>query len=441
MFDILFENATILTMDDLKPVLENGFLGITGKKITYLGEDKPDETANRVINCAGDVLMPGLVNAHAHTAMVILRGYADDLKLKEWLYDRVFPAEGRLDKRAACAGFKLGVAEMLSTGTTSFSDMYFFEADAARIASDTGIRARLCNAVLAPGDDFDFYSDRSILETLEMLSDNTLPHDRVRPQMGIHAEYTSSPDIWRQAVEFAKAHSLDMHVHLSETKREHDECIARHGITPARCFAENGVFDVPTIAAHCCHITDEDMGILAKYGVTAVHNPVSNLKLASGIADVPQMIKHGINVAIGTDGCCSNNTLDMFEDIKFAALLAKNLHGDPALMSAYDALKLATVNGARAQGFEGVTGQLKEGFDADLILISMDALSKRPVNDPVSGIVYCASGRDVYMTMVQGKLLYERGEFYTIDIEETLFEVEHYAAPLLCGTRRHSKDA
>lgn len=435
MFDILFENANIVTMDDACPLIEGGYVGVTGKEITYVGKTAPKEAAKRTVNCAGDVIMPGLINTHAHTAMVIMRGFADDLRLQEWLYERVFPAEAKIDERAARAGFTLGVAEMLRTGTTSFSDMYFDETDCARIAAETGVRARLCNAVLAIGDDYVFERDRSVKETLEMLKmlkEPAFPSDRVRPQMGIHAEYTSTPDVWRKAVELAKTHSLDMHIHLSETLREHEECIARHKKTPAAVLCENGVFDVPTIAAHCVYVTDDDMDIMAKHGVTCVHNPVSNLKLASGVADITRMRDRGINVALGTDGCCSNNTLDLFEDIKFAALLAKNLHNDPSEMTAYDALKLATVNGAKAQGFDRV-GQIREGYDADMILISMDSLSRRPVNDVVSSLVYCASGRDVYMTLVQGKVLYERGEFKTIDIEKTLHEVENYAVPLVCG--------
>ena len=436
MLDILFENANIVTMNDAQPLINCGYVGVSGKKIAYVGKDAPKEPAKRKINCAGDVIMPGLVNTHAHTAMVIMRGFADDLKLQEWLYERVFPAEAKLDKRATCAGFTLGVAEMLATGTTSFSDMYCFETDCARIAAETGIRARLCNAVLAISDDYDFERDRSITETremLEMVKNGSLPADRVSPQMGIHAEYTSKPAIWRKAVEFAREHALDMHIHLSETLREHEQCIGRHKKTPTAVLSENGVFDVPTIAAHCVYVTDEDMDILVEHGVTAVHNPVSNLKLASGIADVVHMRERGVNVALGTDGCCSNNTLDMFEDIKFAALLAKNLHSDPSLMSAYDALKLATVNGAQAQGFGGRVGKIEQGYDADMILLSMDALSRRPVNDVISSLVYCASGRDVYMTLVQGKVLYERGEFKTIDIEKTLREVEEYAVPRVCG--------
>ena len=433
MFDILFKNAAVLTMDDTRPFIEKGFVGVQGGKIAYVGEAEPAESAKRVIDCKNKALMPGLVNAHAHTAMCLMRGYADDYALQEWLFDKVFPVEARLDARAVLAGVRLGFAEMLRTGTTSLSDMYCFQPEAARLALESGMRASFCNGIVALGE-FDPVNDRSMVETRALISEfHGAGNGRIKADVSIHGEYTSPPETWRYAVELGQKHGLNMHVHLSETKREHDECVEKHGKTPARRFYEHGVFDLKTIAAHCAWVTDEDIEILALKGVSCAHNPVSNLKLASGIAPVRKMLARGVNVALGTDGCCSNNTHDLFEEVKLAALLAKGITGDPTVLPAYEALKLATVNGARAQGRENEIGRIMEGLEADIILIDLNAPTVRPVYSVESALAYSATGERVCLTMVQGKVLYESGSYTTIDIEEAYNEVERYAVPKALG--------
>lgn len=434
--DILFENASVLTMCDERPVIRGAFVGVTDGFITLVSDERPRESARRVIDCRGDILMPGLVNAHAHTAMCIMRGYADDYALQPWLFEKVFPVEARLTNEAITAGARLGFAEMIASGTTSASDMYFRQPAVARLALEVGFRVSLSNGIVAMGGRLD-PNDRAFTELDELIRDF---HGRgdglVRADASIHAEYTSFPEAWHRETELALEHGLVLHVHLSETKKEHEECIARYGRTPARVFYDEGVFRAKTLAAHCVHVTDEDIDILADNGVSAVHNPVSNLKLGSGVAPVCAMLARGVNVALGTDGCCSNNSHDLFEEIKLAALLAKGTSLDPTKLPAYEAIKLATVNGARAQGREGQTGQVKEGLQADLILIGTHKPSMQPYYSEASAVAYAARGSDVRLTMIKGKILYENGEFTTIDIERALHDVQSVAVPVVKGEKQ-----
>jgi 5-methylthioadenosine/S-adenosylhomocysteine deaminase len=232
-------------------------------------------------------------------------------------------------------------------------------------------------------------------------------------------------------VAFAEENDLRFHIHLSETEFEHTECVKKYGKTPAEILNESNVFSRKTTAAHCCWITEGDMDILAANGATAAHCPVSNLKLSSGVAPVMKMRDHGMNVALGTDGSCSNNNHDMFEEIKMAALLQKYVTGDPSVLPAYEAIKLATVNGAIGQGREKETGKIAAGYDADLIMLNLDSPHLFPLNNPCAAVAYAAGGSDVCMTMVQGRILYEDGEHKTIDIEKIRYEVENYVLPRL----------
>jgi 5-methylthioadenosine/S-adenosylhomocysteine deaminase len=432
MLDILFSNITVITMEDDRPVINNGFVGVKDGKIARVCGEMPREAASRVIDGRKKLIMPGLVNTHAHTAMCVMRGFADDYTLHDWLFEKVFPVEARLTEKAVIAGVKLGFAEMLRSGTTSVTDMYFHQPSAARFAYECGMRVNLSNAVLAHGPEFDFETDRSIRELNELLmSWHGADGGRIRADAAIHGEYTSSPEVWRKVTDIARERSLNIHLHLSETLAEHEDCVKQNGKTPARMFYENGVFDVPVIAAHCTWLTNEDMDLCAEKGVSAAHNPVSNLKLGSGIARICDMQRHGMNVSLGTDSCCSNNSHDLFEEIKTAALLQKGISGDPTVLDAYSALKLATVGGAKAQGRENEIGRVKTGFDADLIMLDLDQPHLYPVYDPLSTVVYSARGSDVCMTMVKGRILYENGEYKTIDLESVYAQVEKYTLPIV----------
>ncbi len=439
MLDLIIKNANIITMDERRPVIRGGCVGIVGGKLAFVSEAVPaehaQEGAKRTINAKGNIVMPGLINAHAHAAMCVMRGYADDYRLDEWLFNKIFPVEGRLTREAVLAGVRLGIAEMLASGTTSFSDMYSNQPAAAGIILKSGIRANLSNGIIALSENFDIEADRSTKELAALLRDHHLAGSgRIRADASIHAEYTSPPWVWERVHAAAAENGLVTHIHLCETAKEADECKARHGgKTPVEVFSEHGIFDTPVSAAHCVHLTENDIRILAEKKVTAVHCPVSNLKLASGIANIRRMAELGVNIALGTDGCASNNDHDLFEEIKLAALLAKGTSLDPTAIPAYEALKMATVNGAKAQGRENEIGQLKEGFDADLIMLDINKPRMQPLYDPIAAAVYAAKGSDVCLTVVQGKILYENGEWMTIDAEKAIAEVKSIAVPIVLG--------
>jgi 5-methylthioadenosine/S-adenosylhomocysteine deaminase len=426
-------------MDDARPVLTNGYVGVNGRKVTYVGDKAPAEPAARVINGSRRLLMPGLINSHSHLPMSLLRGYADDYRLQEWLFDFIFPAEGKMDERCIAAGIRLGLAESIRFGVISCTDMYFHLPQIAEAVIESGAKANITNALLCLDmDKFDFEKDRATIENREVLSRfksnlsaSSNGGGRLILDAGIHAEYTSGPAAWRKSVEFAAENNLRIQIHLSETEHEHEACIKKYGKTPAAILHENGVFSRKTTAAHCCWLSEDDMDILAANGATAAHCPISNLKLSAGAAQVVKMQAHGMNVALGTDGACSNNNFDLFEEIKTAALLQKYLTKDPTALPAYEAIKLATVNGAIGQGRENETGKIKVGYDADLIMLNLDAPHLLPLNEPCSAVAYSARGGDVCMTMVQGKILYENGEYKTLDLEKIRHEVENYVLPRL----------
>ncbi len=403
--ELLIKNVTAVTMDPQNPVVENCFIGIDQGKICWLSEKEPEEKAGRVVDGQGCAAMPGLVNAHTHLPMTLLRGYADDYALQEWLQDHIFPAEGRLDARCVQAGMMLGLAESIRFGTTSVTEMYFKMPTMAEVCFQAGIKANLCNGAMCfdPAS-YDFHKAGETLEMEEMLKSwHMADEGRIRLDVGIHGEYTSCPAVWEQNAAYAQKHGLNIHLHLSETKKEQEECIARWGKTPARILADHGVFESRVTAAHGVWITEEDMDLLAGKKATVAHNPVSNLKLASGVAPAARMAEKGVNVALGTDGVASNNSHDL------------------------------TRGGAFAQGREKECGMLQEGMDADLILVDLSGVATQPVHSPVSALCYSATGREVVLTMVRGRILYEKGEFKTIDVERAMAEMKNYALPRMTG--------
>ena len=429
--DTLFSHVTVVTMDERMSVWTDAFVGVTDGKISWLAKKAPEEKPTQIIDASGMVLMPGLINCHTHLPMSLLRGYADDLALQEWLNDYIFPREERLDARSVKAATLLGIAECLRFGITSFSDMYYFcEAEAEAIA-ESGIKANLSRGTsMFLGDDFDFEKFPACQELVALHEKwHNYDNGRLKIECSIHAEYTSTYQLWDALSEYAINNGLGMHVHLSETKKEHDECVEKYGLTPAQLLDCHHVFDTRAIAAHCVHLTEEDMALLAKRKVSAVHCPVSNLKLASGCADVMGMVKTGMNVCLGTDSVASNNNLDLFEEIKACSLMAKGKTGDPTAIPAEAALMMATVCGAKAQGREKECGMIKVGMDADVILLDFSQPHLIPCHNVLSHLVYAASGHDVVMTMVRGKILYAAGKYPTIDLGAVVKELHDYAIP------------
>lgn len=431
--DTLFSGATVVTMDESMHVYTDGFVGVTDGKISYVGKNPPPEDAKpqKIIDATGLVLMPGLINCHTHLPMTILRGYADDYDLQTWLTKYMFPKEDRLDDRAVKAASLLGIAECLRFGVTSVSEMYDHVGAIAEAAAESGIKANISRgATMFLGDDFDFETFPACRELVrERAKWDGYDHGRIKIEAGVHAEYTSTYQYWDAISEYAINEGLRMQVHLSETKNEHETCLEKYGLTPAEILDCHHVFDVPTTAAHCVWLSESDRKLLAKRKVSAVHCPVSNLKLASGVADVMAMVKDGMNVCLGTDGAASNNNLDLFDEIKLAALLAKEKRHDPTAVAAPAALMMATVCGARAQGREHECGMIKKGLDADLILLDFTQPHLMPCHNVISSLVYSASGHDVTLTMVRGKILYAGGNYPTIDLPAVVRELAEYAMP------------
>ena len=435
MFDILFKNITVITPDESCSTIINAYVGIKDGKFAYISDKMPELHAERIIDGTNKLLMPGFVNIHTHAAMSVMRGYADDYNLQTWLNDYVFPAEANLDEDCVYIGSLLAFAEMIRTGTISVSDMYMFIPSVAKAAYEAGIYANITNAALVINKDgYSFEKDNSYIQMEEMRHNwHNIDNGRIKVDSGIHAEYTSFDKVWRDYAGYAKQYNLNMQLHLSETRFEHEECIRKYGKTPTEVLCEAGVFDTPATAAHCVWLSDNDMTVLRDKGVTVAHNPISNLKLASGIARVNDMLNKNVRVGLGTDGVCSNNSHDMFEEMKMCALLQKGTTLDPKTVNACKALKLATLNGAIAQGRVGQIGCIKEGFDASLVVLDLDTPLLTPVHNPISTAVYSASGRDVYMTMVRGKVLYENGEYKTIDFERIKSKLYEYVMPRIFG--------
>ena len=421
MYDLLFEHATVVCCDEAMQVLYDTAVGVKGGKIACIGAETAD--AVRKIDASGKVLMPGLINTHTHIPMTLMRGLSDDTDLQDWLHNHIFPTEDRLTDGIVKVGVDLALLEFIASGTTSFSDSYFFSQTVAESVDVSGLKANLARSVTNFGNEvklLDFYGTREAVELYDRW--HKAGDGKILVDAAIHAEYTTSESLWRELGAFAREKDLVMQVHLSETRREHEECIAKYGKTPARLFCDAGVFDAKTLAAHCVHVTDEDLDIFVEKGVSVAHNPMSNLKLASGVARIPEMLARGINVGLGTDGVASNNNADLFEEVKLTACLHKGVSGDPCAITAAQALRCATYGGAVAQGRERECGMVKVGMDADLILVDFTKPHLTPCHNPISNLVYAARGSDVCMTVVRGKILYENGEFTTLDAERILHD-------------------
>ncbi len=434
MEDILFAGVTAVTMEGDSPVRPDSYVLVSGGRIASVTDSPPADFSGERIDGRGKVLLPGLVNCHTHIPMTVLRGYADDYDLQTWLTKYIFPVEARLDGRCVRAGTLLGIAEALASGTTSFTDMYYFCDDILAAVEETGIKANVSRGTSLFSEDFSFDTHPGCVEMRRLHGEwDGRDSGRIRVEASIHAEYTSNPRLWAAVAEYAASNGLGMHVHLSETRKEHEDCVSKYGATPAAVLDRYGVWGTRAVAAHCVRVTEEDMDLLAERGVNVSHNPVSNLKLASGIAPVPALLAKGINVALGTDSVASNNSHDLFEEIKTAALIHKGSSGDPRAVGALEALRLATVNGARAQGRKDECGRIAPGLDADLILLNFERPHLVPCHNVVSNLVYSARGSDVVLTMVRGRILYRDGEFATIDLGKVRRELEGYVMPKLFG--------
>lgn len=423
---MFFRNITVLNENfEIRP---NMYVGIKDNKIDYIGDAIPDNLYSYIYNSdiydgEGKLMMPAFYNAHTHSPMTLMRGYGEGLALQDWLSQKIFPFEDKLDGNAVYWATLLALAEGIAGGTVSSTDMYYFCEDMAKAVVESGAKMNISRSIVH-FDDSNVRNTKRFGEMERFVKEyHTAGMRRVLADVSLHAEYTNTEKSCRAVADFATYNRLNMAVHLSETKREHEECKARHGLTPAAFLEKCGVFRTKTTAAHCVWLEEEDFEILRKNYVNVATCPVSNMKLASGIADVGKMLDMRINVAIGTDSVASNNSLDMFEEMKIASLCANIKTGHAGILSPKQLLYMATRGGALAQGREQC-GLIKKGFKADLQIIDIDKPNLTPVHDMRANLVYSAHGGDVVLTMSDGKILYKDGEFMTIDLEKVRYTVD-----------------
>ncbi|MDR3364633.1 MAG: amidohydrolase [Clostridiales Family XIII bacterium] len=385
----------------------------------------------RIIDGHGKLLMPAFYNAHTHAPMTLMRGYGENLPLSDWL-EKIFSFEDRLTGEDCYRATQLAMAESFAHGVVSSSDQYFFCEDIVRAASESGAKMNASRGLSYFGDSLDLTGFRPYGESRKLFYDYHNTSDgRIRVDIGLHAEYTATPGLIEAVAGLSRETGAPVHAHVSETQGEHEECKKRNsGRTPVRVLADGGVFDNGGLAAHCVWIEEEDADILKEKGVMAVSCPVSNMKLASGIAHVPLMLSKGLGVALGTDGAASNNSLNFFEEIKMLSLSAKIRFGDPTLITPAQALFAATRAGALAQGRPDC-GFVKEGFRADLIVIDLLSPSLGPVFELANNLVFSASSRDILMTVSDGRVVYESGAFPTVDVERAVAETTRARARIL----------
>ena len=402
--------------------LHGAYLGVDEAKIDYIGEGKPEKAYDLEKDMSGRLLAPGLINCHSHIAMTLMRGIGSGLPLQDWLFKAIFPIEDKLVREDIAAASRFALIEMIAGGTTSFSDMYFFPAETVAAVAEAGMKANISRCVQCFDENQTVEQNTQIPQSVELFEKyHNAENGRIRIDFSIHAEYTCKPHIVRAYSELCKAHGGRMHIHLSETQREVDECIARYGKSPVAWFEELGTLDSPTAAAHCVAVSDEDIAILKRYGVNVIHNPTSNLKLGSGFAPVRKLKDAGINLALGTDGAASNNNLDMFEEMHLADIMPCGYRHDPTEVSSAEVLDMATVNGARLQG-RSDTGVLAVGKKADIIALDLDKPHLYPNFDTPALLTCAVHSSDVVLTMVDGKILYENGEYKTLDREKVFYE-------------------
>ncbi|MFH1626154.1 MAG: amidohydrolase [Pseudomonadota bacterium] len=427
--DLLIYGDTILTMVPGNEIISDGIIAVKDDSIVFIGKEgslREPFNAKEVITVKNGLIMPGLINSHTHAAMACFRGMADDLPLMEWLNNYIFPVESKADGELVYYGSLLASAEMIRSGTTTFCDMYLFEDEAAKAAKLAGIRA-VVGEVLFDFPSPNVKSHKEGLEYTEWLINKWIGDPLITPAVEPHAVYTCCPEFLVDTKELSDKYSVPLIIHLSESEREVREVKERYGKSPVYLLEDIGFLGENLIADHCVCLTDDEMDILKEYGVKVAHNPESNMKLASGVAPVPELISKGVCVGLGTDGCASNNDLDMFQEMDTAAKLHKVQKRDPTVMNAKQVVEMATVGSARVLGLDDKIGTLEVGKKADLIVIDMNKPHLTPLYNIYSHLVYAVSGADVTTVIINGKLVMKDRRLLTIDEDETMGKVREIA--------------
>lgn len=426
----LLYNATIITCNMDNDVIEGGAIGFEGEKIIFVGKTPENLGSYEItIDMKGNYVLPGLVNTHGHTPMSLLRGYADDLHLQTWLEEKIWPLEEKYTPEHAKWGANLSILEMIRTGTTTFVDMYDNMDEVAKAVEEAGIRGVLCRGVIGFGSDE--LRQNKLNEAAQFAKNwNKQANGRITTMLSPHSPYTCSPEYITQIIDKAIELDVPLHTHMSETKYEVDKNIEEYGVTPVKHLDKLGFFDRRSLVAHAVHVNEADLDILSSKDVKVSHNIISNLKLGSGISPVSKMLEKGITVSLGTDSVASNNNLDLFEELKAAATIHKGIAQNATSITAEQALRIATIDGAAAVWLEERIGSLEAGKDADMIIIDTNQSFYYPRHNPVSHLVYSGSGRDVRDVYVKGTQIMGNRQFLTLDEEKILFEANRMSKML-----------
>jgi len=431
MTRLLIKDALIIPMDNVKREFPwiNGDIYIADGVIREIGANlSVNDEGCEIMRGKDTVVLPGLVNCHTHAAMTLLRSYADDLPLMKWLSERIWPREAHLTKQDIYTGTMLSILEMIKSGTTSFADMYFYMDEVARAVEESGIRAVLSRGMVGTGNRAQFAIDES-REFVKKWHNEA--GGRITCMLGPHAPYTCSPDYLRKVTQLSDELGVGLHIHLAETAGEVADIEKQYGKTPIKLMEAIGLFENrQVLAAHCVHVSDEEIEILKKYNVGIAHNPQSNMKLASGAAPVPKMLKAGALVGLGTDSAASNNNLDMLEEMRTCALLHKLVTMDSTVLPAYQILEMATRHGSKVLGLEKA-GSIQPGYKADLILMDFHQPHLIPLHDPVANIVYAAQSSDIKTVIIDGKIVMKDRQMLTFDEEKILAEAQACARDLV----------
>lgn len=435
---ILIKGVTIIPVTGANNVIRDGAVAVRDGEIVYVGPSSgiPDSFDDAEVYGGPDmVALPGFVNAHTHAAMTLFRSYADDLPLMKWLEESIWPLEAKLSGEDIYWGTLLACAEMLLGGTTTFADMYFFMDRAAAAVQECGIRASLSRGLIGIAPN----GQAALAESREFIREwHGKAGGRITCMLGPHAPYTCPPDYLKQVINLAEELGVGVHIHVAETQQETEAIQNQYGCSPVSLLAGTGLLDLPVLAAHCVHLSAEDIEILAKKGTAVAHSPESNMKLASGIAPVTRLLEAGVTVGLGTDGAASNNNLDMLEEMRSAALLQKVANSDPEALHAYAALEMATIGGARALGLGEKVGTLEPGKRADIILLNLRKPHLYPPHDVVAHVVYAAQAADVDTVIVDGNVLVEAGWLRTVDTEAVMDNARRGALRLVGKPKERS---
>ncbi|MBF0530255.1 MAG: amidohydrolase [Deltaproteobacteria bacterium] len=434
VYDLIIKNGLILPLTPESEIINSGFVAVKDGAIAAVGpmtELPAGQNGIKVIDAGRQLVMPGLINGHIHSAMTMFRGLADDLPLMTWLNDYIFPTEAKhVNPEMVYWGAKLSCAEMLLSGTTTMADGYFLENDAVRAGQESGMRAVMGQGVVdfpAPGvpDPKD-----NIKAAEEFINRRLDVSPLITPSIFCHSPYTCSPDTLRQGKELARRQGVLFQVHVAETRAEIETVLAQHGLTPVRYLDSLGILDENTLAVHCIHVDDEEIDILARRRTGVCVCLESNMKLASGIVPLTKMLDKGVRVAMGTDGPASNNNLNMFGEMRSWALFFKVATLDPTTLPAGKVLRIATSQGADVLGLGSVTGKLSPGRRADLIIVDLDRPNMKPLYHPESHLVYATNGSEIRTVIVDGRLLVENDRFLAFDLEETMDRVREISGKI-----------